>query len=70
MAGFTQKKMEVIVSETRTFGECFLGNVSFDTIKDSRKWRKFLSENHIEDCFLIHRSEGDHNDGWFLVCAC
>ena len=46
MAGFTKKNMEVIVNEARTFGECFLGNVSFDTIKDSRKWHKFLRESH------------------------
>ena len=70
MAIFTKKNMETIVSEARRFGECFLGDASFDTIKDSRKWRKFLNENRIEDCYLIHRSEGDHNDGWFLVCVC
>lgn len=70
MAGFTKKSMEAIVNETRTFGECFLGNVSFDTIKDSRKWHKFLRENRIEDCFLARRDEGSHNDGWFLVCVC
>lgn len=69
MAGFTKKSMETIVSETRRFGECFLGEVSFDVIKDSRKWHKFLRENRIEDCFLTHRSEGNHNDGWFLVCV-
>ena len=69
MKGFTKKSMEAIVSETRCFGSCFLGDVSFDTIKDSRKWHKFLSENRIKDCFLIHRSEGSHNDGWFLICA-
>lgn len=68
MANFTKKNMEITVEETRHFGECFLGNLGFDSIKDSRKWNKFLRENQIEDCFLYHRAEGGYNDGWFLVC--
>lgn len=69
MANFTKKNMELIVNDTRKYGQCFLGDLSFNTIKDSKKWHNFLRNNNINDCFLIHRDEGDYNDGWFLVCA-
>lgn len=68
MKKFTKQQMSAIVEEARQFGDCYLGEVSFDVIKDTKKWNKFLRDNQIDDCFLTHRSEGDHNDGWFLIC--
>lgn len=53
----------MIVEEARKFGECFLGDESFDVIKHTKSWNNFLRKNNIEDCFLTK-----YDDGWFLVC--
>ena len=58
----TKKKIETAINEARIFGECFLGNVCFDTVKDSKKVNNYLSKNNIEDVSLYHCE-----DGWFMI---
>ena len=61
------KKMR-IVEEARQFGSCYLGEVSFDVIKDTKSWIRFLRKNNLDcDFGIIHRENGDHNDGWYLI---
>ena len=58
-----------IVEEARRFGACYLGEVSFDVLKDFNSWKRFLRKNRLDTEFgIIHRANGDHNDGWFLIC--
>lgn len=58
-------KMKV-VEEARKFGSCYLGEVSFDASKDAKSWIRFLCKNGLDAEFgIIHRENGDHNDGWF-----
>ena len=56
------KKMQ-IVEEARQFGSCYLGEYSFDAIKDAKSWMRFLRKNGL-DCELgiTHRE-----DGWYLI---
>lgn len=62
------KKMQ-IVEEARKFGSCYLGEVSFNILKDIKSWKNFLRKNGLDREFgIIHRENGDHNDGWFLIC--
>ena len=62
------KKMQ-IVEEAREFGYCYLGGASFDVLKDTKSWVRFLQKNGLDTEFrVIHRENGDHNDGWFLIC--
>lgn len=66
--GKKMKKMQ-IVEECRIFGSCYLGEVSFDVLKDTKSWTRFLRKNGLDGEFAItHRENGDHNDGWFLIC--
>ena len=58
----TKKKIETAINEARIWGECFLGNVCFDTVKDSKKVNNYLSKNNIEDVSLYHCE-----DGWFMI---
>ena len=61
------KKMQ-IVEEAREFGYCYLGEVSFNVLKDTKSWHTFLRKNGLDTEFgIIHRDNGDHNDGWFLI---
>ena len=62
------KKM-IIVEEARQFGSCYLGDVSFNAIKDTKSWIRFLRKNNLDCEFgVTHREHGDHNDGWYLLC--
>ena len=58
----TKKKIETAINEARIWGECFLGNVCFDTVKDYKKVNNYLSKNNIEDVSLYHC-----DDGWFMI---
>ena len=57
-----------LVEEARKFGSVYLGEVSFNVLKDVKSWKNFLRKNGL-DCELgvIHRGNGDHNDGWYLI---
>ena len=68
MKSFTKKEMAIIVEYTRKFGKSFLGDLSFDSIKDSKKWIKYLADNNISDCGITYVGNTDHDNGWFLVC--
>lgn len=62
------KKMMETVEAAKKFGYTYLGEVSFDVLKDTKKWINFLRKNKLDEQFgLIHRENGDHNDGWFLI---
>ena len=62
------KKMQ-IVEEARQFGYCYLGEVSFNVLKDTKSWINFLRKNKLDAEFgITHRENGDHNDGWYLFC--
>ena len=62
------KKMQ-IVEEARQFGSCYLGEVSFNVLKDTKSWINFLRKNKLDTEFgITHRENGDHNDGWYLIC--
>lgn len=62
------KKMMEIVEAAKKFGYAYLGEVSFDVLKDTKKWINFLRKNKLDEQFgLTHRENGDHNDGWFLI---
>ena len=64
----TTKIIERAIEEARKFGDSFLGDTCFDVIKDSKKVHNYLKKNNVNDCWLYHRSENDHNDGWYIVC--
>lgn len=64
-----EKNMKKLVEEARIFGDCFLGDTCFNGLKDFKKWKNFLRKNKLDREFgIIHRENGDHNDGWFLIC--
>lgn len=61
------KKM-VLVEEARRFGSCYLGDISFNVIKDTKSWIRFLRKNKLDCEFgITHRENGDYNDGWYLI---
>lgn len=68
MKSFTKKEMAVIVEYTRKFGKSFLGDVSFDSIKDSKKWIKYIIDNDLTDIAITYVGNTDHDNGWFLLC--
>jgi hypothetical protein len=64
----TKKIIERAVEEARKFGDSYLGEVCFDPIKDCKKVNNYLRKNNINDCYLIHVSDTDHDNGWFIIC--
>lgn len=65
----TEAKKMQIVEDARRFGSCYLGEVSFDVLKDTKRWIRFLHKANLDSEFgIIHRANGDHNDGWYLIC--
>ena len=56
------KKMQ-IVEEARQFGSCYLGEDSFNVIKDAKSWMRFLRKNDLDCEFGITHRE----DGWYLI---
>jgi len=48
----TKKQIEVAVEEARVYGDSFVGNLSFDVLKDSKKIQRYLNKNSIEDVAL------------------
>ena len=59
----TNKKIEAAIEETYNFGNCYLGNMSFDVIKDTAKINRYISKNNIENIYMTREDNGD----WFLV---
>ena len=55
------KKQAVECAER--FGECYLGGVTFDTIKEVKSWMNFLRKNEIANALSFEHRE----NGWFLV---
>ena len=64
----TNKVIERAVNEARIYGDSYLGEISFNVMKDSKKVNNYLKKNNIADCWLTHVSGTDHNDGWYIVC--
>lgn len=61
------KKMQ-LVEEARQFGSVYLGEVSFNALKDTKSWMNFLRKNGLDlELGITHRDNGDHNDGWYLI---
>ena len=71
----TTKTIANAVNEAMEYGESFLGELSFDVIKDSKKVNNYLRTNAIENVYLIHFDENDNVKdnfggqaiGWYLI---
>lgn len=59
----TIKQIEAAIAEARIFGSSFLGDASFDVMKDAPKINKYLREHGIEDVAL----ENDYGEGWYIT---
>lgn len=71
----TTKMIANAVNEAIQFGETFLGDMSFDVLKDAKKVNSYLKKNSIEDVYLVHFEENDNVKdcfggqaiGWYLI---
>lgn len=60
----TKKTIELAINDARIFGESYLGGISFDNVKDSKKIENYLRRNNIDDCHLFF----NHNTNeWFMI---
>lgn len=59
-----------IVEECKKFGQGFLGteDVTFDVLKDTKKWKNFLRKNQLDGKFFLDQRPGQFGPEWFLVC--
>lgn len=63
------------VNEAIQFGDAFLGDMSFDVLKDTKKVNNYLKKNIIEDVYLVYFEENDNVKdhfggpaiGWYLI---
>lgn len=71
----TTKMIANAVNEAIQFGEAFLGDMSFDVLKDTKKVNNYLKKNAIEDVYLVHFEDNDNvkdnfggqANGWYLI---
>lgn len=71
----TTKTITNAVNEAIQFGDAFLGDMSFDVLKDTTKVNNYLKKNAIEDIYLVHFEENDNVKdyfggpavGWYLI---
>lgn len=71
----TTKTIVNAVNEAIQYGESFLGDLSFDVLKDTKKVNNYLKKNRIENVYLIHFDKdenvkdyyGAYAEGWYLI---
>ena len=71
----TTKMISNAINEAIEFGDAFLGDMSFDVIRDTKKVNNYIKNNADENIFLVYFDENDNVKdhfgapaiGWYII---
>ena len=71
----TTKMISNAINEAIEYGDAFLGDMSFDVIRDTKKINNYIKNNADDNIYLVRFEESDnvkdhfggHAIGWYII---